>query len=421
MPGGARYHFSRVFSRRPGGLALALLLLPAGVAGCETQALSSSDKLFTTEVISVGPDPRAIAVADVNHHGQPDLVVVNANSRVEDGIGSISVLLGDGQGHFRLAKGSPLPAGRLPHDIGIGNFNGDGNVDLVVPNHQTPYVRLFLGDGQGGFREAPTSPLATKSYPHPHGVAVGHFCGKDKPLDVVTDSWGSGQIELLIGDGKGGLSNGPMFPAGPGTDAPLRSADFDHDGTPDIVNPGLGIGHWNANNVTVLLGDGKCGFQPAPGSPFPAGAEPWMVATGDMNHDGNADFVLIPYGAQVRDPGEIAATVLLDDGIGRFRPMTGSPFALTGCKNPGGVATGDFNGDGNEDFVVTCMASDNVLLFRGKKSGGFDLSSISVPGASGPLEERGVTLANLTGRGRDDIIIADPTTNSVSVVHWRAH
>ncbi len=391
----------------------------AGQTG-DNQRGPRSSELFSTTVISVGADPRSIAVADVNHDGKPDIIVVNANSRVQDGAGSLSVLLGDGKGNFRPAAGSPFPAGHQPNDIGIGDFNGDGNVDLVVPNHQTPYVRLFLGDGKGGFREAPHSPFATSANPHPHGVAVGYFCGRDKPPDVVIDSWGSNQIELLIGDGKGNLSNGPLIAAGPGTDAPLRSADFNHDGMPDIVNPGLAIGHWNSNNVTILLGDGKCGFQPALGSPFPAGAEPWMVAIADMNGDGSPDLVITPYAAQVKDPGQIAATVLLDDGKGRFAPMKGSPFALTGCRNPGAVATGDFNGDAIEDFVVTCMGTDEVLLFEGKKGGGFDLTNIEVPGATGPLEERGVTLADLTANGKDDIVVADPSTNTISVLHWRS-
>lgn len=387
----------------------------------ENQRISKSSELLSTTVVPVGADPRSIAVADVNHEGKPDIIVVNANSRVQGGAGSISVLLGGGKGIFRLAAGSPFPAGHLPHDIGIGDFDGDGNLDLVVPDHQTPYVRLFLGDGKGGFREAPHSPLTTRANPHAHGVAVGHLCGPDKPLDAVIDSWGSNQIELLIGDGNGKLSNGSLFAAGPGTDAPLRSADFNHDGMPDIVNPGLAIGHWDANNVTILLGDGKCGFRPAPGSPFPAGAEPWMVAVGDMNGDGNPDLVITPYGAQVKDLSQIAATILLGDGKGRFAPIKGSPFALTGCKNPGGVAAGDFDGDGIEDFVVTCMGNDEVLLFKGKKGGGFDLTIIEVPGATGRLEERGATLADLTGNGKDDILVADPSTNSITVLHWRSN
>ncbi|HVB36768.1 MAG TPA: VCBS repeat-containing protein [Candidatus Acidoferrales bacterium] len=374
------------------------------------RAAPSSGTQFMQIVLRSDADPQSVAVADLNHDGKRDIIVANP------GPGTLSVFLGDGTGHFHLASGSPFTAGHAPSDIGIGDFNGDDNLDVVVPNTQTPYVSLFLGDGKGGFHPAPHSPLATKSHPHPHGLAAGHFCGNGKPLDAAIDSWGNNQIELLIGDGKGNLMNGPMFPAGPGSDLPLRSADLDRDGTPDIVMPDLAIGHWNVNKVTILLGDGKCGFHQASGSPFPAGAEPWSVAIGDMDGDGIPDLVITPYGAKVKDKRQIAATVLLGDGKGGFAPMPGSPFALLGCENPSNVAIGDFNGDGTRDFVVTCMGSDQVLLFQGKKGGGFRLTAIVIPGAAGPLINRGVALADLTGNGKDDVVVSDPAAGTITVL-----
>jgi len=389
---------------------LALLALLT-TEGCRAQVAPSESPHFTAIVIPVGGDPEAVAVADVNRDGKPDIIAANPDS------GTVTVLLGDGKGHFHPAAGAPFPAGHLPSDIGIGDFNGDGNLDLLIPNHQTPFVTLLLGDGGGGFRPAPHSPFATHSIPHPHGVAVGHFCGNDRPLDAVIDSWGSGQIELLIGDGKGNLINGPMFPAGPGSDMPLRSADFNNDGAPDIVMPDTAIGHWDSRVVSVLLGDGKCGFHAAPGSPFPGGAVPWSVAVGDLNHDGNQDLVIVPYGPQVRHKADIAATVLLGDGKGGFHSMPGSPFALPGCTSPFSVAVGDVTGNGIQDFVVTCMNSDTVLLFLGKRNGGYQVSPLRVPSGrkDGASAERGVTIADLTNDGRNDIIFTNSSAGTITI------
>ncbi len=381
-------------------------------AGLRAQATPPDPAQFAIVVIPTGGDPDAIAVADVNHDGAPDIIAANPNA------GTVTVLLGDSKGHFRLAAGSPFPAGHLPNDVGIGDFNGDGHPDILIPNHQTPYVTLLLGDGKGGFHPAPHSPFVTKAVPHPHGVAFGHFCGKVQPLDAVIDSWGSGQVELLIGDGKGNLSNGPMFTAGPGSDMPLRSADFNNDGIPDIVMPDTAIGHWNADDVSVLLGDGKCGLHAAPRSPFPGGAVPWSVAVGDLNNDGNADIVVVPYGPQVHDARKIAATVLLGDGKGGFRPMDGSPFPLPGCAGPRRVAIGAITGAGSHDFAVTCMNSATVLLFLDQGGQGYKISSLEVSsGKPGEVpSERGVTLADLTGRGRDDVIVSNGSAGTITLI-----
>lgn len=388
------------------------LLAPVGLGA---QTIAPDLAHLTTVVIPTGGDPDAVAVADVNHDGAPDIIAANPNS------GTVTVLLGDGKGNFQPAAGSPFAAGHLPSDIGIGDFNGDGYPDLLIPNHQTPYVTLLLGDGKGGFHPAPHSPFATNSVPHPHGVALGHFCGKGQPLDAVIDSWGSGQIELLIGDGKGNLSNGRMFAAGRGSDMPLRSADFNNDEIPDIVMPDAAIGHWNANVVSVLLGDGRCGFHAAPGSPFPGGAVPWSVSVGDLNNNGNAGFVVVPYGPQVHDPRQIAATVLLGDGKGGFSPMPGSPFPLPGCSSPRRVAIGNVTGDGSGDFVVTCMSRAAVLLFLRQKGGGYRTLSLDVSGGRpGQVPaERGVALADLTGRGREDIIISNGSAGTITLLQWK--
>lgn len=367
---------------------------------------------FTTVILLTAGDPQAIAVADVNGDSKLDIIAANPES------GTVTVLLGDGAGHFHSAPGSPFPAGHLPNDIGIGDFNDDGHPDLLIANHQTPYITLLLGDGRGGFRPAAHSPFTTHSAPHPHGVGVGRFCGSDQPLDAVIDSWATNQVELLTGDGHGDIANGPMFPAGPGSDRPLRSADFNHDGLPDVVMADTAIGHWDSDKVSVLLGNGKCGFHPAPDSPFSAGAVPWSIAVGDLNGDGAPDLVVLPYGPRVRDPHALAATVLLGDGRGSFRPAIGSPYPLPGCDSPLDVAVGSLAGKAASDFVVTCMRSSTILLFIGNGTEGYSATPLSVPPSedSQPPGERGVALADLMGRGRSDIIVSNGSAGTITLL-----
>jgi hypothetical protein len=375
-------------------VAAASILLVLGQAGPTAQA-----PRFIEVLISTGNGPRFIAVADVNHDGNPDLMVAN------DGGETISVLLGDGKGHFQNANGSPVPAGHLPNDIAFADMNHDGNPDLVIANHQSPYLRILLGDGKGGFHLGPGSPVDVHSNPHPHGVAVGAFTASGN-LDVVTDSWGNNQIELLHGDGKGGLiTPGRFFAVGRRPYERLRSADFNKDGHPDVVTTNL-----DDDTVTILLGNGKGGFQQAQGSPFPAGAKPWQVAIDDFNRDGNADLAIIPYARDVSDPSQVVVTVLLGNGKGRFSALQSESLSLDGCSGPNSIATGDLNADGYRDIVVSCAKSRNAAIFLGRANGEFRRFLQPIAGGWGSI-----AVADLNADGRDDLITANPDNGTITI------
>ncbi len=348
--------------------------------------------------ISVGKGPRWISVADLNHDGNPDIVVANAEG------GTVSVLLGDGKGQFHEAPGSPFAAGHLPNDFAIADMNSDGNPDLIIANHQSPYISIFLGDGKGSFHSAPGSPFDVHSNPHPHGVVVADFNGDGKP-DVATDSWGNNQIELLLGDGKGRIATpGRYFPTGHRPYERLRTADFNRDGIPDIVTTNL-----DDDAVTILLGDGKGAFLNAPGSPFPAGAKPWQVAVDDVNADGNPDLVVIPYLRDIAGPPQDAVTVLLGDGKGGFHPMPGT-LPLGECRGANSIAAGDLRGDGRHAIAVSCAESRNLLLFERAASGQFVSSSIPIKGGWGS-----VALARLTKDPCGELITADADAGTITI------
>ena len=342
-------------------------------------------------------------MADLNADGNVDIVVANEKS------GDASVLLGDGKGGFSQARGSPFPAGPSPNDIAVGDFNRDGRLDLAFANHETQHLTVLLGDGRGGFAQAPGSPVTVTVRPHVHGIATADLNG-DGNIDLVTDSWAEDRLEILFGDGKGRFRTpGSYVAVAKHPYQRIRVADLNGDGKADIVSPNL-----EGDNVTILLSDGEGGFRQPSGSPFPCGDSPFNVAIGDVNADGIPDLAIVNSPSSTADrSGRDGLTILTGDGRGGFTTMAGSPF-VTG-KSPNMVAIGDVNGDGVADVVVSNPDRNNITIFTMSHHGSVaSRTTLSVPG-----HPKGLAIRDVNGDGKADIVITNNTENSVALLMSR--
>jgi uncharacterized protein (TIGR03437 family) len=308
---------------------------------------------------AVDVTPQAIAVADLNNDGYSDIVTAsNAGN-------TVSVLLGDGQGGFAAAAGSPFAVGKAPYSVAAGDFNRDGNMDLAVANNADDSVTILLGDGAGGFNPAQGSPVALGKAP-PQSIAVGDFNGDGIPDFVTAGS--NGRVTVLFGDGTGGFHGAASFAVGQFPQS-VATADVNGDGKLDIVTANSG-----ANTVTVLLGNGLGGFTAAAGSPFAVGTTPQAVAIADVNGDGKPDIV-------AANASDNTISVLLGDGAGGFTAASASP--LPAGNAPFALAAGDFNGDGRPDVAVADVSGGNVtVLLGGQAATSSVLSAPLGPGAT---------------------------------------
>src|SRR4029453_12427051 len=100
---------------------------------------------------SAGSIPIQLAVGDFNLDGKPDLAVANLTSN------DVSILLNNGSGGFTQPPGSPAGPFLTDESVAVGDFNLDGNPDLAVLNGGASTVTIMLGNGSGGFTQAPGS------------------------------------------------------------------------------------------------------------------------------------------------------------------------------------------------------------------------------------------------------------------------
>ena len=378
----------------PAALML-VLLAPACGAGQEPR----DDAAAGIRRIAVGEGPGSVAALDVDADGDLDLVVAN------DAGGSVTVLLGDGGGDFHEAAGSPFPAGPNPNDIAAADLDGDGDLDLLFPNHETAGVTVLIGDGRGGFRPAPGSPLPVRSRPHPHGIVAGDFDGDGRP-DLAVESFETNQVEIIRGDGRGGFETpGAMIAVGPTPYQRLRSADLDRDWLADLVTTNRGDG-----TVSILLQGSGGSWHEADGSPFAVGEAPFAVAVGDLDGDQRPDLAIAHYSGNASDPSADRLSLWLGNGRGAFRPVEGSPFTERG--SPVAVAIGDVDGDGQGDVAVARYSEGSIALRLAVAGWSEEPGSPFSVGR----ETGGVALADLNGDGRDDLIAAAEGEGSIAVL-----
>lgn len=306
------------------------------------------------------------------------------------------------------AVSSRIPVGTAPASVLIADLNNDAHLDLAVGNVRSRDVTVLLGDGKGAFTQAAGSPFAAGD--EPSEIAVGEINGDGK-ADLVIANHGVKYVTVLLGDGRGGFAPAPKSPFTVKSDPHphgVALADFNGDRKTDMV-----VDDWQSDKVTVLLSDGRDGFV-SPGVSFAVGRMPYhKVRAADVNGDGKSDIIT----TNMRGNN---ATVLLGDGRGGFAQAAGSPF-VTG-NSPFYLAISDLNKDGKPDLVIATYSGqgndpskDGVTVLLGDGGGGFRPmmgSPFPTTGrASGTLD-----VGDVNGDGFADVAIANSVSNNVTVL-----
>ena len=252
---------------------------------------------------SGGYSTLSVAALDVNGDGKPDLLVANgcgAPSQTCSGDGVVGVLLGNGDGTFQAAV-SYDSGGQYAYAIAVADVNGDGKPDLLVANWSSSSVGVLLGNGDGSFQAAVTydsggQRTASIAVADVNGdgkldLIVGNQCPSGSSCNLTKD----GSVSVLLGIGDGTFQTAMPYDSGGQGALSVAVADVNGDGKADIVVANCSSsdcvdGEGNGTAV-VLLGNGDGTFQA--GVPYDSGGDDASsVAIADLNGDGKPDLLV---------------------------------------------------------------------------------------------------------------------------------
>jgi hypothetical protein len=361
-----------------------------------------------TNIQNSGPGTgvaQSVAVGDFNGDGLPDIALNTAGPEGP----AVEVLLGKGDGSFQ-PNHLILPVGQNPFSVAAGDFDHNGALDLVTANSNGT-ISVLLGNGNGTFR--PRTDLTVSGVPR--AVVVGDFNG-DGRLDVAVASQLSNSVSVLLGHGDGTFAAPLVFAAGGQdltfTPSSMAVGDVNGDGRADLVINLIGGEDSVVTQLGVLLGNGDGTFRaPILQSPSTTGGD-GDVALGDFNNDGRLDVAV---GGQADLPDGL--TVNIGNGDGTFgTPSVSPPRFSTGGNDPFGVAAADLNGDGRVDLVAANSGSGTVGVLLNTAAPVIDSPTMTTLGTSlatavvGQIETLAVTVTSPAGTPIGTVFFRDGDT-----------
>ncbi len=339
------------------------------------------DSLFAPAVnYDVDGFPCSIVTTDFNGDGNNDLAVANHDSN------NISVLMGNGDGSFQSAVNYAIGGG--PMGMIASDLDGDGDNDMAVTTTPSGDLLILLNNGNGTFQTPVT-----------YGMGFGALLQAadldgDGDEDLVTFN---SLLQILINDGSGSFVPGASYQI-PVSEVVV--SDFDGDGDKDLA---LCTVDEFFGGVMILMNNGDATFYVRR---FYSSEWGQLLSICASDFDGDADNDLAAGSNSFEELNVIS--ILINDGSGLFQ----GPSFLEIGPDPYSIIAADFDEDGDNDIAGTESNGGCVALFRNYDNGAFD-NAIRYSVGAGPYA---LCAADFDGDGDKDLAVANSLSNNISIL-----
>jgi hypothetical protein len=309
--------------------------------------------------------PYLLVAGDVDGDGRLDLVATDVHGN------TVSVFRNQATpGTLEVESFAPFvtfAVGAGPRALALADLDGDGRPEIVTANHEGNTISILRNQSSPGEINASSfaPQLEFPAGPGAFGVVVADLDG-DAKLDIATANLAGNSITLFRNIGTGPLTAAsfaaPVTFSGPAHLHYIRAADLDRDGRPELV-----VTSYLGQSLTVYRNQAMPGVLDAssfaPGITYGMSGRGHTSALGDVNGDGKLDVVV---------DTEIADSIAIfqnQHGDGAF---TNDSFAarinLAAGWNAWGVAVGDLDGDGRPDIVFANAYHDTISIYHNRSS-----------------------------------------------------
>jgi hypothetical protein len=283
---------------------------------------------------------------DLNNDGREDFIYFSETSCAN----GFLVALSNGDDSYAPPACYTLPSG-APLYVAMGDFNGDGNPDLIVTSGSSKFYE-YLNRGNGTLRLQATFVTQATVY-----AAIAADVNHDGRIDLIFNSVNDNNMHVWFGNGDGGFTVGPSTPLAVAGE--LWIGDFDGDGKADVMSE---VNNY-ASSTEILYGDGAGHFAASPS----VGDDALLVPY-DVNGDGKMDLIGAPFDFSING-STYHNTIDVFYGHSN-RTFTKKTITLEQCTAGTMPAIADFDGDGINDIAVIeasdCKGSGpetvNILL-----------------------------------------------------------